>query len=140
MTQVRVSVALAILYQGDRLLMQLRDDNPAILYPGHWGLFGGHLEVGETPLEGLQRELSEEIGHCPDHLEPVGQYSDDLVIRHIFASPLTVDLSELVLGEGWDMAWVTAAAVQRGWNYSDRAGEERPLGDIHRRILGDFLT
>lgn len=30
-------VALAILHQDGKFLMQLRDDNPDILYPGHWG-------------------------------------------------------------------------------------------------------
>lgn len=55
-----VPVALAILYQGDRVLMQLRDDYPHILYPGHWGLFGGHLEPEEVPLEGVRR--SKELG------------------------------------------------------------------------------
>jgi len=29
---------------------------------GSWGLVGGGTEAGETPFEGLQREISEEIG------------------------------------------------------------------------------
>lgn len=140
MTQVWVAVALAVLYRGDRLLMQLRDDHPTILYPGHWGLFGGHLEAGETPLAGLRRELQEEIGYCPEFLWPLGQYSDDRTIRHIFASPLAVELKDLVLGEGWDMALVAPSAVHQGWSYSARAGEERPLGTIHQQILKDFLV
>lgn len=31
-----------------------------------WGLVGGGNEAGETPWEGLQREISEEIGFIPD--------------------------------------------------------------------------
>jgi len=52
-----IFVALAILEQDGRFLMQLRDDIPTILYPGVWGLFGGHLEAGESPEIGLKREL-----------------------------------------------------------------------------------
>ena len=29
--------------------MQLRDDNPKIMFPGHWGLTGGAGQPGETP-------------------------------------------------------------------------------------------
>jgi 8-oxo-dGTP diphosphatase len=43
-----------------RLLLQQRDDITGILYPGMIGLFGGHREGAETPLECLMRELEEE--------------------------------------------------------------------------------
>jgi 8-oxo-dGTP diphosphatase len=35
---------------------------------GFWGLPGGHLEYGETPLEGAKRELEEETGLKADNL------------------------------------------------------------------------
>ena len=44
-----VEVALAMLHRDDRWLMQLRDEIPGIIAPGCWGLFGGHLDPGETP-------------------------------------------------------------------------------------------
>lgn len=31
-------------------------------YDGHWALCAGHVEAGELPLAGLQREAMEEIG------------------------------------------------------------------------------
>ena len=55
-------VTLGILEREGKCLMQLRDDLPHILYPGCWGLFGGHLEVGETSEIGFKREILEEIG------------------------------------------------------------------------------
>jgi len=59
----RIETASAIL-AGDcgRLLFQRRDDVADILYPGMIGLFGGHREPGETALEGVCREVHEELG------------------------------------------------------------------------------
>ena len=42
-------VALAVLERNGAWLLQLRDDLESILYPGHWGLFGGHLDADEKP-------------------------------------------------------------------------------------------
>ena len=58
-------VALAVLERDGAWLLQLRDDLESILYPGHWGLFGGHLDAGETPSEAVHRELLEEINWEP---------------------------------------------------------------------------
>jgi 8-oxo-dGTP pyrophosphatase MutT (NUDIX family) len=44
-----------------RYLCQLRSDRAGIFYPRHWGLFGGAVEAGENPEEGLKRELREEL-------------------------------------------------------------------------------
>lgn len=48
-----------------RYLVQLRDDFPHLRVPGHWGLFGGRVEKGETPKEALIRELMEELEFIP---------------------------------------------------------------------------
>lgn len=54
--------AAAILVTEDgRYLLQLRDDIPAIWYPGHWGLFGGAVDPGEAEGDALLRELREEL-------------------------------------------------------------------------------
>jgi 8-oxo-dGTP pyrophosphatase MutT (NUDIX family) len=55
------SVALIVLEDGSYLL-QHRDQMPGIFYPGHWGLFGGAIDPGETPSAALRRELNEELG------------------------------------------------------------------------------
>lgn len=132
------TVAIAILYRDQQFLMQLRDNIPNILYPGYWGLFGGHLEPGETPEIALQRELLEEIGYTPPTASFFGQYPDPHVMRYVFQAPLTVEVDQLVLMEGWDLGLLTLADVDRGECYSAKAGSVRPVGDRHRQILLDF--
>ena len=41
---MKPAVALAMLQREGQWLLQLRDDIDSIIYPGHWGLFGGHLD------------------------------------------------------------------------------------------------
>jgi 8-oxo-dGTP diphosphatase len=132
-------VAIAILYRDGKFLMQLRDNIPGIAYPGHWAFFGGHLEPGEKPENALKRELLEEIGFVPDAPIFFGDYADTKVIRHVFSAPLTVELDQLVLGEGWDMGLLTPEQIKAGECYSEIAGQVRPLGAAHQQILLDFM-
>lgn len=132
-------VALAILQQDGNFLMQLRDDFPHIVYPGHWSFFGGHLDPGETPEKALERELIEEIGYKIPHSQKIGCYADEKVIRHIFYAPLTIALTELNLQEGQDLALLTPEDIQQGYAYSNKIKQSRPLGTIHQQILLDFL-
>jgi len=134
-----LQVAIAILYRDNQFLLQLRDNIPSIVYPGYWCLFGGHLEPGETPDAALRRELQEEIGYVPREVEKFGCNQTPTVIRHVYHAPLTVDLKELELNEGWDLDLLTPTAIHRGFHFSQRAGEVRPLGEPHQQILLEFL-
>lgn len=119
--------------------MQLRDNIPGIIYPGHWGFFGGHIDPGETPEEALLGELLEEISYTPPWVLEFGCYSDSKVLRHVFHAPLTVELKQLVLGEGWDMGLLTSEQIRSGSCYSQKAGQVRPIGSPHQRILLEFI-
>jgi 8-oxo-dGTP diphosphatase len=134
-----VQVAIAILYQNDQFLMQLRDDIPNIVYPGHWGLFGGHLEPGETPDVAVKRELLEEISYTPPNLLEFGCYPDEKAIRHVYSAPLTVELNQLVLLEGWDMDFLTIDNIKQGSYYSQKAQGIYPLVSTAQKILLDFV-
>ncbi|MEA5623042.1 NUDIX hydrolase [Nostoc sp. UHCC 0251] len=134
-----IHVAIAILYQKDKFLMQLRDNIPGILYPGYWGLFGGHIESGETPEVAVKREILEEIGYNLPPFEKFGCYPDERVVRYVFHAPLLVELNQLVLNEGWDMGLLTTEDIHQGNCYSQNAGEVRPLGNMHQKIMLDFI-
>lgn len=139
MSKQYIHVAIAILYQQNKFLLQLRDDIPGIIYPGHWGLFGGHIELGETPDIAVKRELREEIGYSPPVLSKFDCYPDPKVIRHVYHAPLTVELNALVLSEGWDMDLLTLEQIKQGKHYSQKADQVRPLTPPTQRILLDFI-
>ncbi|MBD2682803.1 MULTISPECIES: NUDIX hydrolase [Nostoc] len=139
MSNQLVHVAIAILYQNNKFLMQLRDNIPSIRYPGHWALFGGHIEPGETPDVAVKREVLEEIGYNLPPFVEFGCYPDETVIRHVFHAPLLVEMNELVLNEGWDMGLLTPEDIRQGECYSKNANEVRPLGEMHQRIMLDFI-
>ncbi|MBU6354307.1 MAG: NUDIX hydrolase [Cyanobacteria bacterium REEB498] len=133
------TVALAILERDGRWLMQLRDDVPGIVGPGCWGLFGGHLEPGETPEQALRRELLEEIGWGGGALEFRFLHQHPRRLAHVFMGPLTVPLQRLRLLEGQDMALVGATELRSGAIHSPKLGQTRPLVDGVAEILERLL-
>ena len=57
-----VSVVFLI-NQNNKILMQLRDNDPNISCPNMWGPIGGHCENGESPYDCCIRELEEETSY-----------------------------------------------------------------------------
>ncbi|HEY9863635.1 MAG TPA: hypothetical protein V6D21_05585, partial [Candidatus Obscuribacterales bacterium] len=82
----------------------------------------------------------EEIGYNVPEFSHFNYYADSLVNRIVFYAPLTVDLSQLVLNEGWDMGLLTPEDIQAGECYSKKAGMVRLIGNLHRKILLDFMA
>ncbi|MBD2461571.1 NUDIX hydrolase [Oscillatoria sp. FACHB-1407] len=138
--QKPIEVAIAILHQDNQFLMQLRDNIPGIIYPGHWGFFGGHLDPGETPDTAIWRELAEEIEYTPPDLAKFKTYDTDEVIRHVYVAPLVVAVDALHLHEGWDLGLLSVEDIHRGDRYSAKANQVCPLGKPHQQILLDFMA
>lgn len=108
-----------VVVDGARYLMQHRDRMEGILYPDHWGLFGGALDAGETPEQALRRELAEELRLEFETAEYFTAVNYDfrfcgkgLVKREYFVINITAaQRSALVLGEGQGMADFSAEEV-----------------------------
>jgi 8-oxo-dGTP diphosphatase len=97
------AAAVFLLTEDHRLVLQLRDDKPDILYPGMITPFGGAAEPGETPVECALRELAEETGieAQPGDLHPLDAVSKVdfrghptasvfFLLRHIDPGPLVI--------------------------------------------------
>jgi 8-oxo-dGTP diphosphatase len=101
--------AFALVERDGRYLVLQRGQEP---YRGRWELPGGFVEQGETPAEGVRREIIEETGLRVDAPSIIGaytsRYGDDGkwtvdVAFHCKASPGELSLS----AESSDAAWVS---------------------------------
>lgn len=118
------------------LLLQERDEFPEI-DPERWGCPGGHLEGGETPLEGACREFAEEtgVGLPPDSLNHwgdlevrhAGQSDDDLV--HVFIAPTSLCDGDITCMEGRQIRFVDPGEIPR-----------LPMTRAGAKMLENFLT
>jgi 8-oxo-dGTP diphosphatase len=135
-----VEVALAMLHREGRWLMQLRDEIPTIVAPGCWGLFGGHLEPGETPEQALRRQLLEEISWQPPALGLVMVHHIHRRTAHVFRSELSVPLEQLQLLEGQDLGLVSPEELLKGSIWSTKLAAYRPLADGLLEVMQHVLT
>ena len=114
------AVAALILIPDGRYLLQLRDDIPEIFFPGHWALFGGGIEPGETDRQAVVREVMEEIGLLieEERFQFFTNFTFDFSFagaspnlkRVFFEVTLTEDeVARAVLGEGAAMEAFTGA-------------------------------
>ena len=108
----RRPVAGAVLLRADgAVLLQHRDDVPGISHPGLWSLFGGGIEPGESPLDGMLREISEEIGVRLSEFRPLVVLEGARTVFHVYLARLEPPLEELTLSEGQGMAFLELATA-----------------------------
>lgn len=89
-------------HDGRFVLLHRRPEKP---HGGLWGLPGGKVDLGETSLQAMVRELQEETGYAAkeEHLEHLGTYtfdSLDLGGTYVYATyRLKLDASHAVILE-----------------------------------------
>ena len=103
-----ISSAMLVNADGD-ILVNLRDDDPRIIFPNQWSLIGGHVEEGEEPEDGLVREVEEEIGFQVSEFHPLATFFDGADVRHLYLVPIDASIDELVLGEGQAIRFIEPA-------------------------------
>ncbi|MFQ3565576.1 MAG: NUDIX domain-containing protein [Aggregatilineales bacterium] len=117
--ELQRAVASAVLIDNRGcLLLQQRDHRPELPYAGWWTLFGGAVEVGETPDAAIRRELYEELRlhaavrywfsyRCP--ARSVAGLVE--TINHIFIAQVASEIVTQPLYEGHSMAFFTPQAA-----------------------------
>ncbi len=111
----REGVVILLENTHGQIAFQLRDDNPDILYPNYWGLFGGWMEVGESPQQAAVREVREELGYLvnPSSLVYLTVYIDGEVTSHLFHYSVADDLQDVTLMEGRAIRFMTLADIEK---------------------------
>jgi len=114
----RNAVAVFLVRKDGSLLAQQRDEH-APISPNQWGLIGGSRDEGEPPEEAALRELREETGLAPHEglslffagVRPASLGSGS-TSWHVFWCPTTAGDSDIVLGEGRAIRFLSADALR----------------------------
>ncbi len=140
-TAPKIQSAHAVLIVDGNYILQLRDNKPTIAVPGQWSLFGGKIEVGETPLQAIKREVYEELSiepaeysylWCTDHHAP---FEKTVIRTWFFASDVTTVWTGHKLREG---------KAVRAFRFKQLAGLNIPqvmyqtLERFHQQVRGEY--
>ena len=96
-------VSAILINSRGQVLLQQRDDNPAIRYPGHWSLFGGSIEDGESAATAVAREVKEEIDFELKNFGLFREFVQNNKREFAFVGELSAELDDLTLSEGQGM-------------------------------------
>jgi len=92
-----------------RYLYLLRNDPR---HPGTWGLPGGKIDTGETLIQAIERECSEEMGTMPAYirLAPLEKFTsaDGGFVYHTFFCSVTSEFTPVLNDEHVGWAWISA--------------------------------
>lgn len=111
-------ISLVILEDAQgHVALQLRGDVATIANPDRWGLFGGHAEAGEEPLQAAVREVQEELTCVLDpakmiFLQSYQRSADkEYFIYHYLVQD---ELNEAHLTEGQRFAFFRREQIEQG--------------------------
>jgi 8-oxo-dGTP pyrophosphatase MutT (NUDIX family) len=124
----QTAAAAAVIDDAGRLLLQRRSDNRL------WVMPGGTLEVGETPAEGVVREVLEETGVRCEPVALVGVYDnrrwESGVAQHIYK--FTFLCRPLRAGPASEQPSHAVETLETGWFAEDGLPEDLWPGHTQR--------
>ena len=94
----------------NRYLYLLRNDTR---HPGTWGLPGGKSKLGETLLDTIKRECTEELGAWPEEIKlvPIEKFTspDNKFCYHTFFCSVANEFTPTLNDEHSGWAWIDSA-------------------------------
>lgn len=97
-----------------RYLYLLRNDTR---HPDSWGLPGGKIELGETLMEAMTRECTEELGAMPEYLRlvPIEKFTsaDGGFAYHTFFCSVSKEFTPVLNDEHIGWAWIASGTWPR---------------------------
>ena len=139
----RRHVAGAVLWrEDDTVLLQHRDDDPAIVEPGKWSLFGGGVDACESPLDAVLREVEEEIGYRLKALRPLIVIEGKRQVYDLYLAAIDAPLDTLQLNEGQGFAYVAPQRALRELDLTDvaRIALSTAILVVEQRVKDGFAT
>lgn len=116
------AAAAILLNPQHKYLLQHRDNRKDIWDPDHWGLFGGAIDLNESPVDALARELVEELELRPNaafrYFTQIawdyGLWGHGVKLRHYFEIKITnEELARAIQHEGQGMRLFTVDEILR---------------------------
>jgi 8-oxo-dGTP diphosphatase len=123
------STSIILENEKGEVLLMLRDDKPTIQFPNQWVLVGGAGEEGETPEDGIRRELMEELELQIDSVTLFKRYEWQEKTEYVYHARVTLDSETQPLHEG-----------QRVQYFSKSEIETMTLAFHDNEILRDFFA
>lgn len=94
-----------------KILFQLRDENGR--NPNKWGIFGGGIKKGETPINALIREIKEELQINISATDIIKRSKLPLINYYIYEIRLKNNPKKSQLKEGKDMRFMRKKEFMR---------------------------
>lgn len=113
---MKKGVNAVIRRDDNKLLLQLRDDGRGkdIPYKNMWSFFGGHVELDETPIDTVVREVNEETNFSLTSRDCtlITSYIHDSFESHVYYCDVK-NTGNLVLKEGKDYGWFSLDEIKQ---------------------------
>ncbi|MEI6039789.1 MAG: NUDIX domain-containing protein [Candidatus Berkelbacteria bacterium] len=116
-SKIQFGLTFVLLREDSKILMQLRDDGNGknILYPNMWTIPGGGQDAGESDVEGIVREIKEELDLevLLSECEFIFEFMHDENVRdRVFLCRVKQDV-KVELHEGAAIEWMTLADIKK---------------------------